>query len=98
MGTVITFPQSREVHCRRIAILENSIDFIRQSILQEHKRIQTLAGFGYDVATAISLLQALHQRLGLFLSERDRVRSALENQSGSESVAGLPNNLHDSRG
>ena len=29
----------------------------------------------------MSSLQVLHQRLGLYLAERDRVRNALENQS-----------------
>jgi hypothetical protein len=95
MGTVIPFPQSREVHGRRLVILENSIDVMRQRIFEEHKRKQTLAAFGYDVATAIRSLQALHQRLGLFLAERDRVRNALENQ---RAVAPLPANWQDRQG
>jgi len=95
MGTVITFPQSHEAHRRRLAILENSICFIRESIFREHKRIQTLAGFGYEVKTAIATLQALHQRLGLFLAERDRVRNALENQPP---VLQQPTDWQDRRG
>jgi hypothetical protein len=95
MGTVITFPQSDDSLRRRRAVLENSIDVMRQRIFEEHKRIQTLAAFGYDVATAIRSLQALHQRLGLFLAERDRVRNALENQ---RAVAPLPTNWQDRQG
>jgi len=76
MGTVVTFPHSREMYCRVLAVLEDSILSIRESIFCEHKRIQTLADCGYDVATEIACLQALNQRLDLLLAERERVCNA----------------------
>ena len=83
MGTVVTFPQSRDALRRRLAILENCIRLSRESILQEHKRIQTLAGFGYDASHAINCLRGLHDRLELYVAERNRLRKALENESAA---------------
>ena len=88
MGTVVTFPQSRDALRRRLAILENSIHLSRDSI-QEHKRIQTLAGYGYDASHAISYLQALHHRLEFYVAERNRLRKALENESAAPATEQL---------
>ena len=59
------------------------------SILQEHKRIQTLAGYGYDVSQAISRLRALHHRLDFYVAERNRLRKALENESAAPAAEQL---------
>ena len=89
MGTIVTFPQSRDALLRRLAILENSIHLSRDSILQEHKRIQTLAGYGYDASHAISYLRALHHRLDFYVAERNRLRKALENEPASPATEQL---------
>ena len=81
MGTVITFPQSHDSLRRRLAVLENSIHLTRDSILQEYKRIQTLAS--YDTSQVIGCLQAFHNRLELYVAERNRLRKDLENGSAA---------------
>ena len=83
MGTVITFPQNYDSLRRRLTVLENSIHLIRDSILQEHKRIQTLASYGYDTSQVIGCLQAFHNRLELYVAERNRLRKDLENGSAA---------------
>ena len=87
MGTVVTFPQSRDALRRRLAILENSIHLSRDSILQEHKRIQTLAGYGYDASH--SCLRTLHHRLEFYVAQRNRLRKALENEPASPATEQL---------
>ena len=84
MGTVITFPQSHDSLRRRLAVLENAIHLTRDCILQEHKRIQTLASYGYDTSHVIGCLQAFHNRLEFYVAERNRLRKELENSSAAK--------------
>ena len=83
MGTVITFPQSCDSLRRRLAVLEISIIRVRESILEEHRRIQTLASYGYDTPHVIGCLLAFHNRLESYVAERNRLRKELENGSAA---------------